>query len=201
MKTLKTENIKYIDIIVRAIDEYTTAEKDSLLDLYNIIGKAISEQGEKAFIPYLANVLSENFPTSKGFSVRNLRRMRDFYNIYKKRTDLFEMAKLLSWTVNIVILENCESYDEYEFYLNLAKKENLSKLKLIEAIESSEYKDSIEKISNSAKKLISKTCDFFTCKGIYTAYKEMNIFTGMFEKIIIIINAHMVLKKNFNQRE
>ena len=144
MKKLKNNSQEYIEIILASANDYISREKSNLLELYNIVGKAIAEQGEKAFIPHLVNILVENFPKLKGFSARNLRRMRDFYNTYKDRPDLFEKAKTLSWTINCVIIENLESYDEYEFYLKLAEKETLSKLSLLSAINESVHMKTTE---------------------------------------------------------
>lgn len=118
---------KYVGIVINAIKT-----EENTLKLYNIIGKAISEKGEKAFVSYLASILAEM--NLKGFSARSLRRMRDFYETYKNRTDLINLASKLNWTQNTVILEKCSSDEEYEFYLKLAISENLSKLALIDGI-------------------------------------------------------------------
>jgi acyl-CoA-binding protein len=87
MKALKKNSTLYLEQIASAVAEcYERDEKPCnrvLLELYTLIGQCVCRQGEKAFIPHLAGMLTNRFPSLKGFSLRNLRRMRDFYRTYE----------------------------------------------------------------------------------------------------------------------
>ncbi len=139
MKALKKNSALYLEQVASAVAEcYKKDEKPcnrALLELYTRIGQCICRQGEKAFIPHLAEMLADRFPSLKGFSLRNLRRMRDFYCTYENNPALMSKAQSLGWTQNAVILECCETDEQRTFYIGLATERNLSKLALMKAIQ------------------------------------------------------------------
>jgi len=139
MKALKKNSALYLEQVASAVAEcYKKDEKPcnrALLELYTRIGQCICRQGEKAFIPHLAEMLADQFPSLKGFSLRNLRRMRDFYRTYENNQVLMERAQSLGWTQNAVILECCETDEQRSFYIDLAAERNLSKLALMKVIQ------------------------------------------------------------------
>lgn len=139
MKALKKESGIYLEQIVSAV-QVCYAETDAptdraLMQLYAIIGEQICAQSEKAFVVHLAEALAMQFPHRKGFSPRNLRRMRDFYRLYENSPSLMEQAMELGWTQNTLILECCETNEQRSFYMRLAAERQLSKLVLAKAIE------------------------------------------------------------------
>ena len=124
MKTLKNESSIYREQIISAV-QLCYAETDAptdraLMQLYTVIGERICAQGEKAFVVHLAEALAKQFPQRKGFSPRNLRRMRDFYRFYKNSPSLMAQAMELGWTQNTMILECCETNEQRSFYMRLA---------------------------------------------------------------------------------
>lgn len=138
MKTLKNESRIYMEQIVSAA-QICYAETDAptdraLMQLYTVMGAQICAQGEKAFVMHLAEALAKQFPQRKGFSPRNLRRMRDFYHFYKNSPLLMAQAMELGWTQNTMILECCETNEQRSFYMRLAAEKQLSKLALAKAI-------------------------------------------------------------------
>ncbi len=139
MKALKKESSNYMEQIVSAIRacyaETDTPSDRALMQLYAVIGEQICAQGEKAFVVHLAEALATQFPQRKGFSPRNLRRMRDFYHLYENSPSLMAQAMELGWTQNTMILECCETNEQRSFYMRLAAEEQLSKLALAKAIE------------------------------------------------------------------
>ncbi len=141
MKALKLESASYIKCVEIAIHHcYATSVEPSneqLMALYQTIGQAIVSQGEKAFVVFLADYLKSNFLSLKGFSPRNLRRMRNFYLTYQNDASLMTEALQLNWTQNVIIMEYCESNEERSFYIALVGKAKLSKLALIAEIEMS----------------------------------------------------------------
>lgn len=139
MKALKKESSNYMEQIVSAIRacyaETDTPSDRALMRLYATIGEQICAQGETAFVVHLAEALAMQFPQRKGFSPRNLRRMRDFYRTYENSPSLMAQAMELGWTQNTMILECCETNEQRSFYMRLAAAEQFSKLALAKAIE------------------------------------------------------------------
>ena len=151
MKTLKNESANYIEQIVSAIQSCYAQNAEptntQLTELYSLIGKCICQQGEKAFVAHLAILLAEQFPQLGGFSMRNLRRMRDFYRTYENQPELMQKAQALGWTQNTVILDCCETDEQRSFYMELAARNELSKLALMKAIASETFETTVEETS------------------------------------------------------
>lgn len=54
------------------------------IELYSEIGKAACQRTEKGAAVAVAAYLREHHPDAKGFSLRNIRRMRDFFTVLMK---------------------------------------------------------------------------------------------------------------------
>ena len=124
--------------------DYTAmyAALDSLLqtelpevELYFEIGRAVCSRQEKGAAVMAAEYLQENYPEAKGFSPRNLRRMRKFYRAYADESELRALALKLGWTQNVAILEGCESIQERTWYLRTALEHRWTKAELLEQIQ------------------------------------------------------------------
>ncbi|MDK2965799.1 DUF1016 N-terminal domain-containing protein [Lacrimispora sp.] len=171
MKALKNESSLYMEQIVSAITACCGSNDKpsnrSLMELYTMIGRCICGQGEKAFVAHLAESLAIRFPLLKGFSLRNLRRMRDFYRTYANSPALMEKAQSLSWTQNAVILECCETDEHRSFYICLAAAQNLSKLALMKAIQENAF----DALSNeeSPESNLAPVSDISSNTGVDTA--------------------------------
>lgn len=144
MKALRNNSSIYTKQIISAItvcySKNAEPSNGDLMKLYAFIGQNICEQGEKAFVVHLAQTLAEQLPQIKGFSPRNLRRMRNFYHTYQNQPELMNRAQTLGWTQNTVILECCETDEQRVFYICLAAEQNLSKLALVKAIKTDTFK-------------------------------------------------------------
>ena len=138
MKALINESTAYVKQIVAAVQscymQSTEPSNVKLTVLYSFIGKCICRQGEKAFVAHLAKLLASQLPQIGGFSMRNLRRMRDFYRTYENQPELLHKAQTLGWTQNTVILDCCSTDAQRSFYMELTAEKKLSKLSLIRAI-------------------------------------------------------------------
>ena len=91
-----------------------SAVNRALISLYREIGQIIHEQQEKAawgdsVVEQLAKDLQNSFSGMKGFSTRNLWRMRDFYLSYRDSEKLTALLAEISWSHNTIILEKCNS--------------------------------------------------------------------------------------------
>ena len=156
MKTLKNESATYVEQIVSAIEscyeknaEPTNAQ---LTELYSLIGKCICQQGEKAFVAHLAKLLADKLPQLGGFSMRNLRRMRGFYQTYENQPELLHKAQALGWTQNAVILDCCNTDEQRSFYIKLAAEKKLSKLALMKAV-------ATEAFEAATQEAVAEECD------------------------------------------
>ena len=105
------------------------------MELYFEIGRAVCARPEKGAAVMAAEYLQANYPGDRGFSPRNLRRMREFYRAYADNSELRALALKLGWTQNMAILEGCESFDERTWYLRAALGHHWTKVELLEQIQ------------------------------------------------------------------
>ena len=105
------------------------------MELYFEIGKIVCAHPEKGTAVMAAEYLQANDPGDRGFSPRNLRRMREFYRAYADNSELRALALKLGWTQNMAILEGCESFDERIWYLRAALEHRWTKSELLEQIQ------------------------------------------------------------------
>ena len=96
-----------------------------LIDLYWQLGKTISEKVAaetwgKGVVTELAKYIAQNDPESKGFSDKNLWRMKQFYETYGTNPKLSTLVRELPWTHNTIIFSRCKSNEEREYYLRTA---------------------------------------------------------------------------------
>ena len=104
-------------------------------ELYLEIGRAICARPEKGAAVMAAEYLQANYPECRGFSPRNLRRMREFYRAYADSRGLRALALKLGWTQNVAILEGCEGSQERAWYLRAALEHRWTKSELLEQIQ------------------------------------------------------------------
>ncbi|MCB5196389.1 PDDEXK nuclease domain-containing protein [Deefgea salmonis] len=111
------------------------AVNTSLIELYWQVGAYLSnkiaaaEWGE-GVIKQLAQHLAVTQPSLKGFTQRNLFRMRQFYETYHQEAIVSPLVTQLPWTHNLIILSQSKRPEEREFYLKMAIQEKWSKREL-----------------------------------------------------------------------
>ncbi|MBY0378892.1 MAG: PDDEXK nuclease domain-containing protein [Burkholderiales bacterium] len=120
----------------------------ALIQLYWEIGMIISNRVAsadwgKGIVSELAKFIIENDPTIKGFSDKNLWRMKQFYETYRDSQILSPLVRELPWTHNMIIFSQCKNTEQQEFYIKLAIKEKYSKRELERQIDSSLYERTI----------------------------------------------------------
>jgi predicted nuclease of restriction endonuclease-like (RecB) superfamily len=124
------------------------AVNKELIALYWDIGKLIVErqQGEtwsKSIVEQLAHDLQTEFPGIRGFSSRNIWRMRDFYLSYYANEKLTPLVAEISWSHNLVIMEKCKDDLAQEFYICMTRKFGWTKNVLIHQIENQTYEKTL----------------------------------------------------------
>jgi predicted nuclease of restriction endonuclease-like (RecB) superfamily len=116
--------------------------------LYWSIGKSVSEKVElekwgKSVVEQLAKDLQSEFPGIRGFSARNIWRMKTFYEYYSGNTKLTPLVAEIGWVQNCIIIEKCKDELEKEFYLKNSIEKGWSKNDLLEKIEQKYYYNSL----------------------------------------------------------
>lgn len=111
-----------LTIIRQAKQKAVQQVNTTLIDLYWEIGKTISqkvgkEKWGKGVVESLANYIKQNDPISKGFSDKNLWRMKQFYETYKENKKLSALTREIPWTHNTLIFSRCKTPEEQAFYL------------------------------------------------------------------------------------
>ncbi len=106
-----------------------------LINLYWKIGEYISNKIEQSewgdsVVKELSNYIQKNQPELKGFSDKNIWRMKQFYEAYKNSPKLSALLREISWTHNLIIFSRSKTIEEREFYLNVCKLENYSSREL-----------------------------------------------------------------------
>ncbi|MCD2452795.1 PDDEXK nuclease domain-containing protein [Methylicorpusculum oleiharenae] len=107
-----------------------TQANTALIDLYWHIGLTISHKVQseawgKGVVTELARYIAQNAPDIKGFSDKNLWRMKQFYETYQTDEKLATLWRELSWSHNRLIM-TLKTQEERAFYLHLAVQERLS---------------------------------------------------------------------------
>lgn len=119
-----------------------------LIHLYWDIGRLIYErqQGEswgKSVVEQLSDDLLKEFPGIKGFSARNIWRMRDFYLHYRDNPKLTTLLAEISWSHNLTILSKCKDDQEREFYIRMSRKYGWSLSVLNHQVENQTYEKTL----------------------------------------------------------
>ncbi|CAH0133874.1 Endonuclease NucS [Pedobacter sp. Bi27] len=128
---IETQFADIISLIKNARTAALKTVNSTLINLYWNIGEYIHNKVKKAewgqsVVKQLAEFLSKNEPGLKGFSDKNLWRMKQFYESYCEYPKLSPLVREISWSHNLAIFSRCSNPEAREFYLKLSKKENYS---------------------------------------------------------------------------
>lgn len=131
-----------IQLIKQSRTNAIRAVNAELINLYWNIGEYISRKIEQSewgdsIVAELAKFIQTHEPEIKGFSDKNIWRMKQFYETYKDFPKLSPVVREISWTNNLLIFSRCKTIEEMEFYLKLVKQESYSKRELERQISAS----------------------------------------------------------------
>ena len=118
------------------------AVNEEMLSLYWNIGKDISEKHFDAqygtgFFENLSNDLKADFPNVQGFSERNLRYMKKFYDYYsgyilhQAGAELNDVLFTIPWRHHIEIFTRSKSIEEALFFIEKSKENGWSRAMLV----------------------------------------------------------------------
>lgn len=164
------EYITVVDTIKKEIQsaQYRTAVQANteLLRLYYSIGKEINIHkvwGNK-FIENLSMDIRADYPTNKGFSVRNLKYMAKFAATYSEQEFVQQAVAQIPWGHNIVLLDKITDSEQRRWYAETCQKNGWSRNVLIHQIESGLYERQVlnSKVSNFKQRLPSPQSELAT---------------------------------------
>lgn len=140
----KTQFNDIIRLIKESRNSTMKVVNKALIELYWNVGQYISDKlassvwGDSV-VKELADYLCKTEPTLKGFSDKNLWRMKQFYETYRDYPKISALLREISWTNNLTIMSRAKTMEEREFYLRLVIKEHYSTRELDRQINSSIY--------------------------------------------------------------
>ncbi|MCR4919163.1 MAG: PDDEXK nuclease domain-containing protein [Prevotella sp.] len=145
----KDQFAEIVTMIQHTRNEVVRLANASLIDLYWKVGRyisdkiSVSEWGD-GVVKQLADYNEKNSPEVKGFSDKNLWRMKQFYETYKDADEkLSALLRQISWTNNLTIMSRSKSADERLFYLQLCIHNRLSTRQLDRQIDSALYERNV----------------------------------------------------------
>jgi len=133
----------------------------ALIDLYWRIGQTLSHKMAQAgwgkgVVIELARYIAQADPSIKGFSDKNLWRMKQFYEAYGDDEKLSPLLRELPWSHNLAIFSRCKTAEERQFYLALAAKEKYTFRELDRQISASFFERTLtapEKLSTALREI------------------------------------------------
>ena len=156
-------------MIIQAQDKAWQQVNNILINLYWNIGQYVSDKvkndswGQGVVQKLSRYILSKN-PVSKGFSARNIWRMKKFYETYKDHEKLSALLTEISWTNHLHLLSKTKTLEEKEFYLNLATKQHYSERNFARLIDSATF----ERTTLADQKLSTALTEFpISPKGVF----------------------------------
>ena len=169
---------RFTDIIQLIKQSRTNAIKAvnaELIGLYWKIGEYISKKIEQSVwgdsvVTELATFIQTQEPEIKGFSDKNIWRMKQFYETYKDFPKLSPLVREISWTNNLLVFSRCKTIEEMEFYLKYVKQENYSKRELDRQISASLFERTM--IGNSKLSPVVRESN----KDISNSFKDSYVF-------------------------
>jgi predicted nuclease of restriction endonuclease-like (RecB) superfamily len=124
-----------LEMIQAARGRALAAVNTELIDLYWRVGEYISRKLETAVwgegvVNELAGYIQRRHPGLRGFTRRNLFRMRQFFEAYKEQEKVSALLTQLPWTHHLMILSRSKRPEEREFYIRLTAQEKWSSREL-----------------------------------------------------------------------
>ncbi|OXB10274.1 hypothetical protein B0A81_04090 [Flavobacterium plurextorum] len=194
---MQEEFTDIIQLIKQSRSNAITAVNTEMINLYWNIGQYIhnrieTEEWGKSVVKELADFLQKSEPDLKGFSDKNLWRMKQFYQTYKAFPKLSALLREISWTNNLIILSRTKSIEEQEFYLRLSSQEKFSSRELERQINSGVFERTMignSKVSSVMRELHPDIANTFKDSYIFDflnlseSYSESDLQKGLINQM------------------
>lgn len=117
---MKDQFSDIIQLIKNARNNAIKTVNSELINLYWNVGAYISQKIEvsewgQSVVKELSDFIIKTEPEIKGFSDKNLWRMKQFFETYKDSPKLSPMVREISWSHNMVIFSRCKTQEERVF--------------------------------------------------------------------------------------
>lgn len=190
-ETIKMINDEIRKIQIKAIQEVNS----NLILLYFKLGKIVVENKfyGNNFIKQVSIELKLAFPNMRGFSERNIRAMKLFYEEYAFDEKWQQLVAKLPWGHNLLLIEKIKNKEIRKIYADAAIKNGWSRSVLRVQIETEFHKRVGNSNNNFNLLLPLQDCDLInnTIKDPYIFdfitlkedYKEKELETAMINKI------------------
>ena len=148
-------------LIVQAKERVLRAVNKELIGIYWQIGEYISNEiasggwGQQTVEQLALHIIAQGI-NQKGFSARNLWRMKQLYECYKGYPKLSPLVTEISWSNHLNILSKTTTIEEKEFYLQLCAKHYYPKRDFANLIDTGTY----ERTMLADKKLSPLVAEF-----------------------------------------
>ena len=131
--------------------EIMTDANKKLVNLYFNISKTLEENSSwgNKFIDNVAMELKMSFPNLKGFSVRNLKYMKSFYNEYKDDEEFVQLVAQLPWKHNITLIQKVKDKEIRKWYMGKCLEEGWSDNILVYQIDTNLYNRQVKTIKHN----------------------------------------------------
>lgn len=118
----------------------------------DILQKQQNSQWGDGFLNQLSQDLSTEFPEVKGFSLRNLKYIRQWVSFWNREGEIGQQAVAqfcqIPWGHNLVLISKCNSLDEARYYVNAIQQQGWSRNVLVHQVESQLWQREGQSISN-----------------------------------------------------
>lgn len=171
----------------------------------DIVEKQKNSNWGDGFLKTLSKDLMSEFPEMKGFSLTNLKLIRQWYRFYstsiligQQPVDQIDSSQIsqifnIPWGHNTAIISKCKNLDEALFYVNSTVTHNWSRNVLVHQVESNLYQREGKAISNFSKTLPNPQSDLaqqlikdpyvFDFLTLSNDYNERELELGLIEQI------------------
>ena len=172
---MRNRFIEVIELIKQSRSNAIQSVNAELINLYWKIGEYISRKIQHAewgagVVTELAEFIRRKEPDLKGFSDKNLWRMKQFFQTYKDSPKLSTLLREISWSHNLAIFSRSHSDQEREFYLNQCKQENYSFRELDRQISAGLFERTM--LGNSKLSALMRECQ----PDLSNAFKDSYVF-------------------------
>ena len=186
-----------INLIESARQKTFQAVNTALIDLYWQIGETISRKINSSewgdgVVDQLADYIALTQPNLRGFTRRNLFRMRQFYETYRDDEKISPLVRQLPWTHNLIILGQSKRPEEREFYLRLAIHEKWGSRELERQLKTALFERTVlnpPKVSAVLTQLHPDSADLFRDAymleflGLPDTHAETDLHAGLVTKL------------------
>jgi len=186
-----------VQLISAARQRALQAVNTSLIELYWQVGEHISRHIAAAewgdgVVRQLAAHLAQTEPSLRGFTSRNLFRMRQFYEAYPQPELVSALLTQLPWTHHLIILGQSKRPEERAFYLKMATQEQWSSRELERQFKAALFERAVlnpAKVSAVLRQTQPQAVDVFRDAymveflGLPTAHAEADLHQGLLAQL------------------